>query len=179
MRMWSLRWHFTNMSVTRAPYSIKSDSTIRKPRICFMYSIWKYTLYGRLHCSRQNGNVAEHIVGTGKSEYSTRSQDYVCRSIWSFCSCLSHTHTHPFNGTFPGLPRWAGTRKVKPIWILLKQETMSGSGISWASFFTGRMPFLPSNQQRQSTESTVVFHVKFFFMFLCFTDCLCGCLILK
>ena len=25
----------------------------------------------------------------------------------------------------------AGTRKVKPIWILLKQETVSGSGISW------------------------------------------------
>ena len=32
----------------------------------------------------------------------------------------------------PRLPRWAGTRKVKPIWILLKQETVSGSGISWA-----------------------------------------------
>ena len=32
----------------------------------------------------------------------------------------------------PGLPRWAGTRKVKPIWILLKQETVNGSGISWA-----------------------------------------------
>jgi len=31
-----------------------------------------------------------------------------------------------------GLPRWAGTRKVKPIWILVKQETVSGSGISWA-----------------------------------------------
>ena len=31
----------------------------------------------------------------------------------------------------PGLPGWAGTRKVKPIWILLKQETISGSGISW------------------------------------------------
>ena len=43
-----------------------------------------------------------------------------------------HTHTHPFNGPFPGLPRWAGTRKVKPIWILLKQEKVSGSGISWA-----------------------------------------------
>ena len=26
----------------------------------------------------------------------------------------------------------AGTRKVKPIWISLKQETVSGSGISWA-----------------------------------------------
>ena len=33
---------------------------------------------------------------------------------------------------FSGLPGWAGTRKVKPIWILLKQETVSGSGISWA-----------------------------------------------
>ena len=33
---------------------------------------------------------------------------------------------------FPGLPRSAGTRKVKPIWILLKQETVSDSGISWA-----------------------------------------------
>ena len=32
----------------------------------------------------------------------------------------------------PGLPGWAGTRKVKPIWILLKHEIVSGSGISWA-----------------------------------------------
>ena len=69
-----------------------------------------------------------------------------------------------------GLHRWAGTRKVKPIWILLKQETVSGSGISWAicksalcsrqitmpapqhSVFTGQMPFLPPNQQHESTE---------------------------
>ena len=82
----------------------------------------------------------------------------------------SNTHTHPFNGPFSGTPGWAGTRMVKSIWILLKQETVSGSGISWASgpsaprsiqittpaphrsVFTGRMPFLPPNQQRQSTE---------------------------
>ena len=31
-------------------------------------------------------------------------------------------HSHTFNGPFPGLPRWAGTRKVKQIWILLKQR---------------------------------------------------------
>ena len=42
------------------------------------------------------------------------------------------THTN-LMALFPGLPRWAGARKkVKPIWILLKQETVSGSGISWA-----------------------------------------------
>jgi len=41
------------------------------------------------------------------------------------------THTH-LTALWPGLPGWAGTRKEKPIWILLKQETVSGSGISWA-----------------------------------------------
>ena len=83
-----------------------------------------------------------------------------------------HTHTHLFNGPFLGLPRWAGTREVKPIWILLKQETVSGSDMSWAicksapcsrqittpaphySVFTGRMPLLPPSQQRQSIEGT-------------------------
>jgi len=31
----------------------------------------------------------------------------------------------------PRLPGWC-TKKVKPIWILLKPETVSGGGISWA-----------------------------------------------
>ena len=44
-------------------------------------------------------------------------------------NCGNDTHTHTFNSPFPGPPGWAGTRKVKPIWILLKQETVSGSGI--------------------------------------------------
>ena len=47
------------------------------------------------------------------------------------CNANTHTHTR-LTALFLGLPRWAGTRKVKPIWILLKQETVSGSGISWA-----------------------------------------------
>jgi len=85
-----------------------------------------------------------------------------------------HTHTHTrLTALFPGLPGWANTRKVKPIWILLKQETVSGSGISWAicksaprsrqitmhlttQFFTGQMPFLPPNQQHQSTEGNTL-----------------------
>ena len=44
-----------------------------------------------------------------------------------------NTHTQTSLTTLcPGLPGWAGTRKVKPVWILLNQETVSGSGISWA-----------------------------------------------
>ena len=33
---------------------------------------------------------------------------------------LSHTHTR-LTALCPGLPGWAGSRKVKPIWILLRQ----------------------------------------------------------
>ena len=43
----------------------------------------------------------------------------------------THTHTHVLrpSGLCLGLPEWAGTRTI---WILLKQGTVSGSGISWA-----------------------------------------------
>jgi len=44
----------------------------------------------------------------------------------------THTHTHTFNGPFSGNTRVSWYQKGKPIWILLKQETVSGSGISWA-----------------------------------------------
>jgi len=93
------------------------------------------------------------------------------RSFMEKTSWHTHTHTHNRLTTLClGLPRWAGTIKLKPVWILLKQQTVSGSGISWAicksaprsrqttmpaphhSVFTGRMPFLLPNQQRQSTE---------------------------
>ena len=51
--------------------------------------------------------------------------------------CIMYKHAHARTRTHltalcPGLPGWAGTRKVEPIWILLKKETVSGSGISWA-----------------------------------------------
>jgi len=93
-----------------------------------------------------------------------------------------HTHTHTHTHTTVLLLSWnmsgttrmsryqkGKTRKVKTNLDLLEQEIMSGSGICWAicksaphprqprqhpttQFFTGRMPFLPPNQQRQSTE---------------------------
>jgi len=90
----------------------------------------------------------------------------------------THTHTHTFNGPFSGTTRVRRYKKGKTNLDLLKQETVSGSGISWAicksahrsrqittpaphhSFFTGRMPFLPPNKQRQSTEGTVVQQLK-------------------
>ena len=53
--------------------------------------------------------------------------------VWHSVVTPTHTHTHThLTALCPGLPGSAGTRKVKPVWILLKQETVSGSGISWA-----------------------------------------------
>ena len=58
--------------------------------------------------------------------------DRLSRNSWK-TNTHTHTHTHThLTALCPGLPRWAGTRKVKPIWILLKQKTVSDSGISWA-----------------------------------------------
>ena len=56
------------------------------------------------------------------------------RAFWHVaCYSTHNTHTS-LTALFPGLPRWTGTRKVKPIWISLKQETVSSSGISWTIY---------------------------------------------
>ena len=47
------------------------------------------------------------------------------RAEWDKCICcdwLTLTHTC-LTALCPELPGWAGTKKVKPIWILLKQDT--------------------------------------------------------
>jgi len=94
---------------------------------------------------------------------------------------MPHTHTHTHTTVL--LLFWnlsattqvsryqkGKTRKVITNLDLLEQEIVSGSGICWATCksaphprqprqhpttqsFTGRMPFLLPNQQRQSTES--------------------------
>ena len=75
-----------------------------------------------------------------------------------------------FNGPFFGTAQVSRYQKGKPIWILLKQETVSDSGISWAvcksapcsrqhpttQYFTGWMPFLLPNQQHQSTVGNLL-----------------------
>jgi len=45
----------------------------------------------------------------------------------------THTHTHTHTpALFSGSTRVSRYQKGKTFWILLKQETVSGSGISWA-----------------------------------------------
>ena len=88
---------------------------------------------------------------------------------WILGYMMLDTHTHPFNGPFLGLPRWAGTRKVTNLdfteardsewqWHRLGHMhvcTSLQTDNHATLFFTGRMPFLTPNQQRQSTEGTI------------------------
>jgi len=57
----------------------------------------------------------------------TKSRFFSIRGVFT-----ARTHTC-LTAVCLGLPGWAGTRKEKkPVWILLKQETVCGSDISWA-----------------------------------------------
>ena len=51
---------------------------------------------------------------------------------YEHCHLQIHTHARTFNGPFSGNTQVSRYQKGKPIWILLKQETVSGSGIHWA-----------------------------------------------
>ena len=91
------------------------------------------------------------------------SRDAVWYVVWSKEN-HSRTHKHTrLTAHCPWLPRWAGTRKVKPIWILLKQVAVAYAGLHLAPYITTSAPHhtvfskpdaLPADQQRQSTEGT-------------------------
>ena len=91
---------------------------------------------------------------------------FYCNVVWY----KVHTHTHTrLMALCPGLPGWASTKKENQsgfYWSKRQWVAMALAGpyaslhlapdryhtsSSPLSFFTGRMPFLPPNQQRQST----------------------------
>ena len=84
---------------------------------------------------------------------------------------MNYTHTHPFNGPFFGTTRVSRYQKGKTNldfteardsewqWHQLGHmqdctslQTDNHASTPPLSFFTGRMPSLPPNKQRQSTE---------------------------
>ena len=86
---------------------------------------------------------------------------------------LTHTHTHPFNGPLSGTTRASRYQKGKTDLDFTEAKEAVASAGPYASqhlapesrqitmptphrsVFTGRMPFLPPNQQCQSTEGKI------------------------
>jgi len=165
-----------NGSFSSVTYFIRHQFTIYHYFCTWQCLITSFTCLLFAYFSVSSPNYCAHLccycfIFTNDSQ---TQQAYSVTATITMQSCTharTHAHTHTrLTAVFPGLPRWAGIRKVKPIWTLLKQETVSGSSISWAicksaprsrqittsaphhSFFTGWMPFLLPNQQCQSTE---------------------------
>jgi len=106
--------------------------------ICMILSwvddfIYTPYLWPTVSCYESNDSKRSARFSTFKIKRSAETHEDGLTWHDKFQITHTHTHTHThLTALFPGLPRWAGTRKVKPIWILLKQETVSGSSISWA-----------------------------------------------
>ena len=88
-----------------------------------------------------------------------------------------HTHTHPFNSLFSGTTQVSRYQKGRTnldfteardsewqwhqlgcMQVCTSLQTDNHARTPPLKFFTGRMPFLPPNQQRQSTEGTFTCH---------------------
>jgi len=133
------------------------------------------TVDGRA-CCYHLANTVEQLCTVTMCVSVTRDDDMACSQIPFGSRVITHTHTTVLllfwnmSGT-TRVSRYqkGNTRQVKTNLDLLEQEIVSGSGICWAickvctssqtttptshhSVFTGRMPFLSPNQQRQSTE---------------------------
>jgi len=98
----------------------------------------------------QQFNQSTHSVGVNNVFHVPLSKHILTGhhwlTDWAVVLCHTHTHTHTFTHTrltalCPGLPGWAGTRKVKPTWILLKQRDSE-----WQWHQLGRMQVCTSLQ---------------------------------
>ena len=109
--------------------------------------------------------VSTHSQPLGRGLLATHSSDP---------STHTHTHTHTFNGPLSRTTRvsryqigktnldFTGARDSEWQWhqlghmqVCTSLQTDNHASTPSTQFFTGRMPFLPPNQQRQSTEGTL------------------------
>ena len=103
---------------------------------------------------------------------------HCCRNCLA-CYTHTHTHTHPFNGPLSGTTQVSQYQKGKTnldfteardsewqwnplghMQLCTSLRTDNHARTPPLSFLTGRMPFMPPNQQRQSTEGKHAWHVK-------------------
>ena len=105
-----------------------------------------------------------------------------CHTFWSLHTIIKHTHTH-LTALFPGLPRSAGEQVSRYQKGKTNLDFSKARDSKWqwhqlgymrlhlapdrqphqhptTLFFTGRIPFLPPNQQCQSTERKLYTIIK-------------------
>jgi len=105
---------------------------------------------GQIHSPHSSGGLQGSCCTAGLGTVAPRPS-WTDRQIVASLNAppLWHTHTHTFNSHFLGLPSWASTRQVKPIWILLKQPRDS----KWQWHQLGHMQVCTSLQTDNYTST--------------------------
>jgi len=75
---------------------------------------------------------------------------YILAKVGHFCVAVIHTHTHPFDG-WDSEWQW---HQLGHVQVCSSLQTDNHASTPPLGFFTDWMPFLPPNQQHQSTEGT-------------------------
>ena len=109
-----LKWKLINWQVLAAE-NRHNQSTVHSHRRLFVEKNTSYREWLPWLCSRRHSNKP-----SARPQLSIKPASQF------------HVTTQSFNSPLSGTTRVRRYEKVKPIWILLKQETVSGSGISWA-----------------------------------------------
>jgi len=78
-------------------------------------------------------------------------------NVWSYWMKIyhviyTHTYIHTYIHTYTRLTALCPWHQLGCIHVCTSLQTDNHASTSPLSFFTGRMPYLPPNQQRQSTE---------------------------
>jgi len=161
--------HLVLTCFPRQAYQSKNNQT------CFLY-IDKAT-FSAVQVTADSPHMQMFLLIYYKKRQSQSCPDEMEVRATESRTCWPQTHTC-LTAIFPGLPGSAGTRKVKPTgfywskrqWVAVASawpdmqvctslQTYNHASTSPLSFFTGRMPFLPPNQQRQSTEGNTCWPV--------------------
>ena len=130
-------------------------------------TLWRYDVTSQYVQRKRERRKRERASAEGASR-ERRERVYFPHSnnTWT-----STQHTHPFNGPFSRTTRVSRYQKGKTnldfneardsewqwhqlghMQVCTSLQTDNHASTPPLSFFTGRMPFLPCNQQRQSTE---------------------------
>ena len=143
--------------------------------MCRHISLWQWQIQKiALRVWRGSKGCAPSRDAWGKSVPRPQKLEYqciLCNGKEVFVN--THIHTHPFNGALSGTTpvsryqqaktnldftwskrQWVAVASAQPYACLHLAPNRLPRQHLTTQFFTGRTPFLPPNQQRQSTEGT-------------------------
>jgi len=128
--------------------------------------------YGKTRCITVINGMIVPGVKHPEDDHHPRCQPLELSGTCSLHTVIHHHSAYICHGYYVFNGLFFQDNLDKPFWILMKQEIMGVSGISWTicksfapqsrqittpvphhSVFIGQMPFLPPNQEHQSTES--------------------------